>query len=190
TARLERELELALERKRAVRINLYHDPGAGGTTLARHILWEFHRTYPCAILHRCTPAETAERLFRLTAITGQAVLLLIDGAQIADRQVDELYNYLRSRLLPVVLFQTLRRFERQGESERAIHLSAKLSRFEAVRFVEVFSREEPQKRPQLERLASDQNDRTCTAFYFGLETFGEDFLGLEPYVSTRLADLT
>lgn len=190
TARLKRELELALERKRAVRINLYHDPGAGGTTVARRILWESHRTYPCAILHRCTPAETAERLFRLASITGQAVLLLIDGAQIADRQVDELYNYLRSRLLPVVLFQTLRRFERQSESERAIHLPAKLSGFEAVRFIEVFSHEEPQKRPQLEKLARDQNDRTCTAFYFGLETFGKDFLGLEPYVSTRLADLT
>ena len=189
TVRLKHELELALERKRAVCINLYHDPGAGGTTVARRILWEFHRTYPCAILHRCTPAETAERLFRLASLTGQAILLLVDGAQIADRQVNELFNYLRSRLVPVVLFQTLRRFERQSESERASYLPAKLSGFEAVRFVEVFSREEPQKRPQLEKLAS-QNDRTRTAFYFGLETFGRDFLGLESYVSTRLVNLT
>src|SRR5260370_30806868 len=101
-----------------------------------------------------------------------------------------MYNYLRSRQIPVVLFQTLRRFERPSESERAVHLPAKLSRFEAVRFVEVFSREEPQKRPQLEKLARAQNERTCTAFYFGLETFGRDFLGLEPYVTTRLVYLT
>ncbi|HEU5377458.1 MAG TPA: RNA-binding domain-containing protein [Ktedonobacteraceae bacterium] len=190
TVRVKRGLESALERKRAVRINLYHDPGAGGTTVARRILWELHRTYPCAILHRCKPAETVERLFRLASLTGQAILVLVDGAQIADRQVDELFNYLRSRLVPVVLFQTLRRFVRQSETERAFHLPAKLSGFEAGRFVEVFSRQEPQKRAQLEKLARIQDDRTCTAFYFGLETFGRDFLGLEPYIGTRLADLT
>ncbi len=190
TLQLKRELEHSLERKRAVRINLYHDPGAGGTTVARRLLWEVHRDYPCAILHRCTPSETAERIFRLASLTGQAVLLLIDGAEIADRQVDELYNFLRSRLVSVVLLQTLRRFERVSEGKRAIHLPSKLSSFEAQRFVEVFSREEPGKRHQLERLANARNERTCTAFYFGLETFGKDFLGLGPYVHDRLVELT
>jgi tetratricopeptide (TPR) repeat protein len=190
TLRVKRGLESALERKRAVRLNLYHDPGAGGTTVARRILWDIHAIYPCAILHRCEPAETAERLFRLASLTGQAMLLLVDGAQVADRQVDELFNYLRSRLIPVVLFQTLRRFQRQVESERVFHLPARLSSFEAGRFVEVFSRERPQKRTQLEKLARAQNERTCSAFYFGLETFGRDFLGLERYVSIRLVDLT
>jgi tetratricopeptide (TPR) repeat protein len=190
TNRVKNQLVNSLERKRAIRINLYHDPGAGGTTVARRILWDLHRDYPCAILHRCTPTETAERLFRLASITGQAILLLIDGAKFADRQVDELFNYLRSRLVPVVLLQTLRRFQRQSESERSIHLPAKLSTYEAQRFVEVFSREEPEKRQKLEQLARIHEDNTCTAFYFGLETFGKDFLGLEPYISTRLAHLT
>jgi tetratricopeptide (TPR) repeat protein len=190
TQRVKNQLENALERKRAIRINLYHDPGAGGTTVARRILWDLHREYPCAILHRCAPTETAERLFRLASITGQAILLLIDGAEIADRQVDELFNYLRSRLVPVVLFQTLRRFQRQSESERSVHLPAKLSPFEAQRFFEVFSREEPSRRQQLAQLVSLKEDKTCTAFYFGLETFGKDFLSLEPYISNRLAGLT
>src|SRR5262249_29733575 len=143
----------ALQRKRAARINLYHDPGAGGTTVARRILWNLHREYPCALLHRCTPPETAERVFRLTSLTGLPALLLIDGAEITDRQVDELYNHVRSRLVPIVLLQTLRRFEARSEGKRALHLSAKLSTFEAQRFVEAFSREEPFKRHQLEAIA-------------------------------------
>ena len=190
TRQIERELEHALDRKRAVRLNIYHDPGAGGTTIARRILWNMHRSYPCVILHHYTSHETAERLFRLASETGLPVLVLIDGAEIAERQVEELYNYLKSRLVAVVLLQTLRRVEQQSEGRRATHLPAQLSSIEAQRFVEAFSRQEPYKRRQLETLARTRDERTCTAFYFGLETFGKDFLGVEPYVRTRLADLT
>jgi hypothetical protein len=31
-------------------VTIAHEPGAGGTTLARHILWEFHKQYRCAII--------------------------------------------------------------------------------------------------------------------------------------------
>ena len=190
--KLKRDLEEPLERRRTVRLNLYHDSGAGGTTLARRILWDFHHTYPCAILHRCT-LDTAGRLYTLASLTGQCILLLIDGAQIADRQVDDLYIQLRSRQIPVVLFQVLRRFrewdENKEQTERN-YLTTKLSAGEAQRFVDALSHQEPGKRRDLERLKQSPNARECSAFYFGLETFGRDFRGIERYVSTRLETLT
>src|SRR5262249_37690879 len=159
TNQVQREVEAALQRKPATRINLYHDPGAGGTTVARRILWNLHREYPCALVHRYTASETAERIFHLASLTGLSILLLIDGAEITDRQVDELLNYLRSRLVPVALLQTLRRFKPPSEGKRAIHLSSKLSPFEAHRFVEAFSRQVPAKRSKLEALARAQHER-------------------------------
>jgi tetratricopeptide (TPR) repeat protein len=187
---LKHRINTELLRKRAVRVNLYHAPGAGGTTLGRRVLWDFHRTYPCAILRRTTPSDTAERLYRLTSLTGQSILLLIDGAQIAERQVDELYDQLRSRQIPVVMLQTLRRFRGQTEGTRAFYLSEELTTPEAARFVEIFSREAQARRTQLQRLLTSPDWRARTPFYFGLETFGEDFHGIEPYVNARLEDST
>ncbi|XP_033110345.1 sterile alpha motif domain-containing protein 9-like [Anneissia japonica] len=35
-------------------IHLYHQPGAGGSTVVRHVLWEFRRKYRCVILNKIT----------------------------------------------------------------------------------------------------------------------------------------
>jgi hypothetical protein len=96
--KFKRTIEDALMRKRTIRVNLYHDAGAGGTTLARRVLWDFHRTYPVAILHHFTLGETVERLYTLASLTGLGILLLIDGSEIADGQVDDLYSQLRATL--------------------------------------------------------------------------------------------
>src|SRR5258708_14572157 len=89
TGKLKEDLDELLERRRTVRQNFYHDAGAGGTTLGRRILWDYHRKYPCAILRRYVPGTTAERLYTLASLTGQPILLFIDGSQIAERQVDD-----------------------------------------------------------------------------------------------------
>ncbi len=190
TQRIRRRVEAELQNKQIVRVNLYHAPGAGATTVARRVVWDLHQTYPCALLSRSEPEETAERLYRLSSLTGQAVLLLIDGAQVAEREVDELYDHVRSRHIPVVFLQTLRRFKRQQEGNRVFYLPAELSGEECYRFVEAFSREEPSKRARLEALMSAEEPRMRTAFYFGLETFGREFRGLENYVNARVAELT
>jgi hypothetical protein len=48
---LKRILDAELKRRHAVRINLYHAAGAGGTTLAYRMLWDYRRSYPCAVLN-------------------------------------------------------------------------------------------------------------------------------------------
>ena len=190
TDKLKIRVENELHKKRTVTVNLYHAPGAGGTTVARRVLWDLHIKFPSAILLRSNPVETVERLSWLSSVTGLAVLLLIDGAQIAERQVDELYQHLSSRQVPAVLLQSLRRFKSQQEQERTFYLPAKLSSLETRRFADIFSREMPQKRDELEKLRRSTDQRLQTPFYFGLQTFGKDFLGLESYVNIRLVHLT
>ena len=190
TPKLRRQVEAELRSKRTVRINLYHAPGAGGTTVAKRLLWEFHSLVPCAILLRTQPAITAERLYRLSALTGQSQLIVIDGADIAEREADELYDQLKSRQVPVVLLQVLRRFRPQTEQKRAINLPSILTLGEAHRFVEIFARERPDRRARIEALNTAGDALRRTAFYFGLETFGTDFRGLEPHVSARISGLT
>lgn len=65
-----------LEARRANRTNLYHAPGAGGTTLGKRMLWNFRKQYPCVMLKTSVPRNTVERLLRLAAISGLPVLVM------------------------------------------------------------------------------------------------------------------
>ena len=38
------------------------------------------------------------------------MLVMVDGARVAERQIDDLYTELRAQHVPVVLLQVLRRF--------------------------------------------------------------------------------
>lgn len=190
TDRVKRQVEIELSRRSAWRINLYHEAGAGGTTVARRIIWELHGKFPCAILKRSKPFETLGRVARLASLTGHPLLLLIDSSQIPERQVDELYNYIRSNQISAVLLHVQRRSSPQIEKERVSYLEALLSNKECWQFIERFSQFEPTKRLELEALVSNPNPKIKTAFYFGLQTFEREFLGLERYVGSRLSRLS
>jgi tetratricopeptide (TPR) repeat protein len=184
--RVQDQLDSDLRARRTSRVNLYHLPGAGGTTVGRRLLWNLHWKHACALLRRTHPVETAERLFRITSLTGHGLLLLVDGGDIAEKQVDELYDRLRSRHIPVVMLQVLRRFSAQTEGLRAFNLYAQLSSAEANRFATRYSSIVPAKRQVLLTLAGASASDRCIPFYFGLQAFGAGFLGLQSYVEIRL----
>lgn len=190
TDKIKRQIETGLSSRRAWRVNLYHEAGAGGTTVARHIIWDLHTKYPCVVLKRSKPLETSDRLFKLASLAGQPILLLVDNAQVPERQVDELYISLRSRQISVVILHVQRRLKPQTERERVTYLEAILSNKESWQFVEKISQFKPGKRLELERLVSSQEQKVKTAFYFGLQTFEREFLGLERYVANRLKNLS
>ena len=190
TRRLKAKIEGELRNRRTSRVNLYHAPGGGGTTVAKRVLWDFHDKYPAIILHRTSPAESADRLYTLTSMTAQPLLVMIDGSEIAERDVDDLYQILSSRRIPVVILQVLRRFQPQKEGPRAAYFPAELTIGESARFAEQYASAAPESRHRLEALVNASDPRTRTAFYFGLATFGKEFLGLTPYVEQRLQELT
>lgn len=185
--RVRRRVEDDLSNRRTRRISLYHSPGAGGTTVARRIMWDLHRQYPCAVLHRSEPTVTVQRLSKLTAITENSVFLLVDGSELAERTIDDVFEYANGRNIPVVILQVLRRFSiEQKRSERRFWLPAELSPIEVDRFKNAYLNRASSKKTELEKLASSINPRLKTAFYFGLQAFGKEFRGLEQYVNDRI----
>lgn len=82
---------------RPLRLNLFHWLGAGGTTVARRVIWDLHADFPCALLRRTVePIETRERVAYLARITGLPVLLVVDAGAITDREADSLYEHIAS----------------------------------------------------------------------------------------------
>lgn len=54
----------------------------------------------------------------------------------------------------------------------------------------MYTREKPESKRALDELTAGTEKRFRSIFYFGLVTFQKDFLGLERFVSDRIADLT
>ncbi|HBA66730.1 MAG TPA: hypothetical protein DCZ48_11250 [Methylococcaceae bacterium] len=178
-----------LEKRSATRINLYHAPGAGGSTLARRLLWDFKNEFPAIVLLRCQPTETVERIQKIFSETAQSVLIEVDGSRISERQSDELYKLLAANNIPFVMLQVLRRFDMPQTSQRAFYLDRELSTVENARFVAALSREIPSKKADLDAAAKLADGRYHSLFYLGLVAFERDFSTIERYVSAHIADL-
>ena len=195
--RLLTQVQSDLREKGSFRINLFHAPGAGGTTVARRLIWEMHTSYPCGILSSSEPRETIERLQRIVALTEQPVLILADGSEVSSGELDELSDYIKARHLPVVIVQVLRSFKldrtrpQNARERRRTHLLyGQLSDAECKQFAYKLSREAPSRAAKLQNISKTLPDRLRTPFYYCLQAFGEDFTRLDYYVETRLAELT
>ncbi|MBN3279116.1 SAM9L protein, partial [Polyodon spathula] len=68
-------------------VNLFHYPGCGGTTLAKHILWDLRKTFKCAVL--------SNNLAKAVTIAGQVTDLYMKGErkQTVLLLVDDLEEY-------------------------------------------------------------------------------------------------
>ena len=190
TRTLNRMIERDLVARRSVRINLFHQPGAGGTTVARRVIWDLHGDYPAGILRRCSPRETIERLQNIVSQTDQPVVLLADGGDVSSRELDELFDYVKARHLPVVILQVVRIFGTQSPNQRTVFLEGQLTGGESNRFAYVLSREVPERTAELNGIVTTQPERFRTPFYYCLQAFGEDFLRIDTFVAARLDELT
>lgn len=176
--------------KGTTRINIYHAPGAGGSTIGRCIAWRVHLTFPTVVLKKSMRAETASRLETIYRLTALPILLLLEGADVQESQTEELYSTLRARQVSVVFLQVLRRFSPIKEGDRSFYLATPLSQTEANRFAHKLSLARPERRKRLLSLASNGTPEERSAFYFALETFEKDFEGLPHYVRARLSQAT
>ena len=189
TTLVKTQVDADLRGRQTVRINLYHAPGAGGTTIGRRVAWDLRNTYPTAVLNRCSARDTAERIARVAALTENSVLVLVDGGEHSEREIDDLYEFLKANQTPAVLLQILRRFQTQTAGRRQFWLSSVLSDEEADRFDHAYRIAAPTKAAALSELTRSRNPQR-NAFFYGLTAFGREFRGLDSYVERRLAACT
>ena len=186
---LEHQIRKELEVRATRRVNFWHWPGAGATTVARRIAWNLQREYPTVVALEIEPQQTAERVRYLFGITRLPILIVIDLPGVTAEVVDRFYDALRRSHVPAVLFNVERRFDaRVGSGTH--YLDAMLTTREAVALSGVLTTRVPSRRQELELLIDEADRRKRSPFYFGLVAFGRDFQGLEAYVAARLSRST
>ena len=184
-----RRAKADLDKRNTIRIDLFHVPGAGGTTVSRRVAWDLHRQFPCVLIGSSDSNGVAERIAYISSKTGQYVLALVDSANVAEREIEDLYRLLQSRNIGCVLLAVSRRHSLGRPGRRTFNLQLRLSRKELPRFVDKFASLVPNRGPDIRAINSSTRGELQTAFYFGLTTFGEDYKGLKTYVARRVSGL-
>ncbi|XP_060720291.1 sterile alpha motif domain-containing protein 9-like [Tachysurus vachellii] len=131
-------------------INLFHEPGSGGSTLAMQVLWDLRKELRCAkVLDSSTdPKATAQQVLRLFLAGGSenqnTVLLLLDNKytsedtsfqeSLEENLCDEIKANNITTTIPVVIILNCIRQTHMGESKRNINLDSTLSATEKMNF--------------------------------------------------------
>ena len=170
-------------------VTIYHEPGAGGTTLSRRILWDIHDTTPCVSLTGTTlnVNEVAERIMFLYEITHLPLVVLIDGKETC--LVHELLQKLPDCHLIILCVQ---RYTRQigNQVHKGCHhwLQGKVEYAEAEKLARVFSYGlSGAKQKHLQEVVSEVSEQHAHFVYeFGLIAHAEKYRGIIPYVQGYL----
>lgn len=185
SAQLEKQLLGILGNRRTLRQNLYHAPGAGGTTLARRLGFNIRTKFPVIFAEKFREGETVRRVELLGRKTKNAVLVVVDSPAVRDDQVSALIEELQAMSVPAVVLAVARRYSPPSAHSSSPYLPEVLDDLEARDFVDAFNARSDIGRLALESLAS-YNDHRRNAFFFGLVAFEDDFQGLASFVSGRL----
>ena len=187
--RLSDQLRKDLRDRTPRTVNLRHWPGAGGTTLARRVSWDLHRTYPVVRLRVGGSQHTIGRLRSIFDLTGLPVLVLVEAADVSAGTIEQLQTGASANHLPLIFLNIQRDFGSASEEERIVQLGRTLSNREAYYFTERLSQEVPERRTRLQQLAEEGKAYERTPFYVALVAFDKEFVSLENYVEYRLRTL-
>lgn len=180
-------VEKELVSRTTARINLYHWPGAGGTTISRRVAWELRKKNPTVLVRNYAKGETLSRFREIFKLTGQSILAVSEGSRVLQDDIEDLYNELRSEQIPAVFLSVWRKFERPIPGPRVFFVDQALSNLESQFFEQVYAAHSPNKAKELNRLVISPPELR-TPFAFALTAFEKEFTGLKNYVTSRVKD--
>jgi hypothetical protein len=183
------EVRARLVESRNYTIELFHTPGAGGSTTAYRTAWDLRNEFPTAILRHYS-AGTSGHLETFFHAAQRSVLLVADASTLPDSARENLYRDMASRNCRVVLLYVRRILK--GEKGEKLQLVDPMGGSEAARFKAEYSKltKDQHRKQELERITAwPQLERYRSAFFYGLVTFERDFQKIEGYVKTHLDGL-
>lgn len=184
-AQVQRQLLGMLAGRRTVRVNLFHAPGSGGSTIARRIGFNIRTQFPVILLHRYREGETVRRIESLNRQANNSVLIILEASSVRDDQIAALMDELHSSSLPAVVLSVSRAYSPPSAASSSPYVPEVLSDAEAQEFVDSYSARNYAARGDLQAIAS-YHDHRRNAFFFGLVAFEKEFRGIETFVRGRL----
>ncbi len=167
-------------------IDLFHEPGIGGSTFARQFAYEMRKSQPMCILRQYTKELTATQLYNLYMELRALITVFIDASLLSPDQVISLKNEMKPMSFPFVLVYIRRTLEGK---------KTKINTLNGFEFEEMVKRLAPfADMKKMELLTQIKNTpyrtRERSPFFMSLYTFEENFAGVPPYIANFLKDMT
>jgi len=128
---------------------LYHEVGAGASTLARCILWELRKDFICLIMREnfVYSPDTVDHLTTLYKKCNRTILLLVDE-DIQQYNTKSLTYQIQSLSVPLILFRVIRVLQKKKhvqQSEQSLFLTCNLNKNEESALKERYAYAFPQE---------------------------------------------
>ncbi|MDP3464820.1 MAG: hypothetical protein Q8R86_03500 [Sulfuricurvum sp.] len=190
---LQDKLKQYLNQKQVSRTNLYHEPGAGGTTVSHRVAWELKDEYPICFLTNYNSDSTYRKIGQIYNLSKKSILLIVDRESFTDTQIDDLYEKLRAEGYPSVILQVIRKFDivkhDKSSTKSNFYLYEELSIPEIASFKSAYQSEAlTNKKSDLEKYVLSNDIKS--AFFFGLVAYDDEYKGIDNYINSRFLYLT
>lgn len=177
-----------------------HEPGVGGSTVARRLAWELHEEYPTVFVREYR-SNTAQKIIRLFRHTAKHVVVFIEVNEVGLDNCHKLYNAVRTETISATFVQIMRRSTASVGtglmSKPVIYLNDKECKKIIDKLLpyikEHYEDSKVIQRKECELLdiyASPGDIARRTPFYMGLVAFEEEFRGIESFIQKFTSEIT
>ncbi|XP_060077282.1 uncharacterized protein LOC132556822 [Ylistrum balloti] len=185
-------IQTNIQKEKSGLVTLCHAPGAGGTTLAQRLAWEFHEKIPTVHVRNNSFSllDIVPRIEFIYSKTRKPVLVLIDGED--EQKVFHLMQYLKRSCITIILFVKRRLCKPQVSKDdtEQLWLSGIVSTKEAKQLtlkLSVHCKDDERKKRNLSRLCKEtEQGKRHHLINFGLTVFLHEFRGISSFVQGYL----
>lgn len=189
--RIIKAVEKVIENGRG-KIQLIHDAGFGGTTIARRIAWEIHNDYPTLILKKYRDSKVKESLIRLHEKTRKTILVIMEVPQsITLDEVDSLFKSI-PQARPIVFLIVKRGKPNSNDLVVSDWGNDCIDLVNAYKpYLNEYTNEDVRlkKTKELDEIIYSCEAYKKTPFYIGLLTFEEKFYALKDYINKFVVEI-
>ncbi|WP_138480531.1 hypothetical protein [Dyadobacter bucti] len=188
---LEARVDKSLRERTARMISLFHYPGIGGSTISRHVAWQFKDRYPVACLKTYRPIETINRIYELFQLSALPPLILMDSEYIGTESRKRILDEALIRSFPVTFLEVQRKVVKPSHlTSDQVYVTEVLSDNEVFVFAKSYGELAPDKKSELNGIIKSPLIQEKHPLFFGLTAFEDNFRGLHNFVESALESAT
>lgn len=167
-------------------IELKHDPGAGGTTLARLISYELSKEMPVVLLSVYNDKISCKQIINLYRIVRMSIVIVVEGSLINVENLQKFNGELMSNAIPHVILYV----NRLGKNVKSTDDDLKMLTDDE--FNEMFCKLQPyideNKQNDVNRLSVIPIERY--PFFMSMKAFDEKFKGVKDYIKHYMVNVS
>lgn len=189
---IQKRLDTKLQENKLEEIHLIHEAGAGGTTLARRLAYNFSSNFPTVILKSYKHKKTIDALriiYDQYTKGTLPILIIIETFEVKDSNL--LYRDLSNAKKNAVILIISRGVISKAINKKFV-LKSRLEGNELNAFESTYVLLAPQHKESIKNIPKEYKNQPqyITPVLYALNAYGKNYNGLESYVEKSLQDIT